>query len=161
MDKSKWDAVVSQYMKLSRAMQRSKFHEAELLSKCRDLKTELVEKAMQLQVAQAQRIEDEQTIVGLRNQMEKAVARADVSSVREVAARSLAADLQKEIENLKVRLHASQLNAQPGDAALPRSAPRGRLPSPLLHDAPPAAHPSPFEVSRITLYVFATASQQT
>ena len=55
---------------------------------------QLVEKAQQLQVAQAAKREDEITITGLRREMEKGAARADMLSVREKAAQKLVADLQ-------------------------------------------------------------------
>jgi len=112
-NRTKWEVVVSQYMKLSRAMQRSKLHESELLAKCREMKTMLVEKAQQLQVAQAQRIEDKATMQTLRFEMEKSVARADLASMRELAARNLVLDLQKEVENLKTRLRAEAMKAVP------------------------------------------------
>ena len=55
---------------------------------------QLVEKAQQLQVTQATKREDEITIIGLRREMEKGAARADMLSVREKAAQKLVADLQ-------------------------------------------------------------------
>jgi hypothetical protein len=103
---AKWDAVVSNYLKLSRALSRSKFSEFEILQKCRDLKAELVEKAQQLQTAQAIKVDDDVMIETLRGEMEKAVARADLALAREAAAKLLVADLQQEVENLKTRLTA-------------------------------------------------------
>jgi hypothetical protein len=59
------------------------------------LQMQLVEKAQQLQVAQAMKREDDLTITGLRREMEKSAARADMLSVREKAAQKLVAELQQ------------------------------------------------------------------
>jgi hypothetical protein len=150
-NRTKWEAVVSQYMKLSRAMQRSKFHESELISKCRELKTTLVEKAQQLQVAQAQRIEDEATMQTLRNEMEKAVARADLSSVRELAARNLVIDLQKEVENLKTRLRSEAIKTAPPAPTQSEEHPAMASQKPRLPVM--AEQPNPFEVRLCMAYL--------
>ena len=69
---AKWDSVLTNYTKLSRAMRRSKEQEVDLLATCRDLKAALVEKALQLSIAQATKIEDDLTISELRTEMERA-----------------------------------------------------------------------------------------
>ena len=51
--------------------------------------------AQQLQVAQATKREDDLTIVGLRREMDKGAARADMLSVREKAAQRLVGELQQ------------------------------------------------------------------
>jgi hypothetical protein len=147
MDRNaKWDAVVANYFKLSRALQRSKFTEFEILQKCRDLKAQLVEKALQMQIAQAMKIDDDLTIEVLRSEMAKAVARADLALAREAAAKTLVADLQQEVENLKTRLTADVvLRGQRADAAPPREAADGTAhrsqPRSILRPALLAAEP--------------------
>lgn len=108
----RWEEVQQRFNTLSRAMQRSKFTETELLSKCRELKGALVEKAHQLQLAQATKLEDEHTIQALRAEMQKAVAKTDNSYTREQAARQLVTDLQSEIENLRAKLAAEASNRE-------------------------------------------------
>jgi hypothetical protein len=108
----RWEEVQQRFNTLSRAMQRSKFTETELLSKCRELKGALVEKAHQLQLAQATKLEDEHTIQALRAEMQKAVAKADNSYAREQAARQLVVDLQQEVENLRAKLAAEAVNRE-------------------------------------------------
>ena len=66
-----------------------------MLNQCREMKMQLVEKAQQLQVAQATKREDDLTIVGLRREMDKGAARADMLSVREKAAQRLVGELQQ------------------------------------------------------------------
>jgi len=124
---AKWDAFVANYFKMSRALQLSKFTEVELFQKCRDLKAQLVEKSLQMQVAQAVKIDDDITIEALRSDMAKAVARADLALAREVATKTLVADLQQEIENLKTRLTSDvvQQSEETSTAASPLERPRG------------------------------------
>lgn len=71
------------------------------------MKAKLVEKAHELQVANAVILNDEHTIQSLRREMEKAVAKADACSVREQAAKQLVSDLQQEIVDLRARLAAN------------------------------------------------------
>mmetsp|Transcript_2829 Transcript_2829/g.3904 ORF Transcript_2829/g.3904 Transcript_2829/m.3904 type:complete len:162 (-) Transcript_2829:223-708(-) len=111
-DGLRWQEVQQRFSTLSRALQRSKFTETELLSKCRELKGALVEKAHQLQLAQATKLEDEHTIQSLRAEMQKAVSKADSSYAREQAARQLVTDLQQEIENLRAKLQAEALKEE-------------------------------------------------
>ena len=94
-ERAKWEVVQAQYFKLSRALNRSAFLETDLLARCRELKSQLVETALQLQVAKATKIEDGVTIENLRRQMERAIARSEVLLVREQAAKKLITDLQQ------------------------------------------------------------------
>jgi|AntAceMinimDraft_5_1070358.scaffolds.fasta_scaffold210986_1 uncharacterized membrane protein YccC len=147
MDRNaKWDAVVANYFKLSRALQRSKFTEFEILQKCRDLKAQLVEKALQMQIAQAVKIDDDFTIEVLRSEMAKAAARADLALAREAAAKTLVADLQQEVENLKTAvLQGQRADAAPlreaADGTAHRSQPRSILRPALLAAEPVLSNP--------------------
>jgi len=48
------------------------------------------------------------TISSLRHEMEKAVSRADLMTARELAAKQLISELQREVDNLRSRLAAEQ-----------------------------------------------------
>jgi len=97
-----------------------------MFQKCRDLKAQLVEKSLQMQVAQAVKIDDDITIETLRSDMAKAVARADLALAREAATKTLVADLQQEIENLKTRLTSDVIEQrEEANAASPLERPPG------------------------------------
>lgn len=68
------------------------------VARCRELKGELIDKAMRLEWAYALKREDERTIAGLRKEVAKAWAVADASKEKQVAAQGL-------IEELRVRTH--------------------------------------------------------
>ena len=93
-ERAKWTSFLAQYTKLSRALHRSFDTEAQLVNKCRDLKTSLVDTATQLQVALATKKEDDLTITKLRLDAEKAWAKADMLQVREKSAQKLTITLQ-------------------------------------------------------------------
>mmetsp|Transcript_4647 Transcript_4647/g.10035 ORF Transcript_4647/g.10035 Transcript_4647/m.10035 type:complete len:233 (-) Transcript_4647:48-746(-) len=122
-DMKKWEAFMTQYTKLSRALHRSSDTEMMLVNKCRDMKTELVDKASQLQVALATKQEDDVTIAKLRVESAKAWARADLATVREKAAQDLIGKLQQEIDNLR-----SQLKEAQADSAVEGGRPAAPMP---------------------------------
>jgi hypothetical protein len=54
------------------------------------------------------KLDDDVTISSLRHEMEKAVGRADLMTARELAAKQLISELQREVDNLRSRLAAEQ-----------------------------------------------------
>lgn len=103
-----WDKFLHGYTKMSRAMHRSIESEALLLRKCRELKTELVKTASQLQVARATAEQDQTTIAELRKTMYASLVKTEMSAAKEHAAELLIAELQEEVEQLRASVAEQQ-----------------------------------------------------
>uniref|UniRef100_A0A383VEV0 Cilia- and flagella-associated protein 58 central coiled coil domain-containing protein n=1 Tax=Tetradesmus obliquus TaxID=3088 RepID=A0A383VEV0_TETOB len=89
-----------EYEKLYRALKKSHDNEKRLVKKCRELNTEIVGNAAKVQTALKLSEEDQQTIVALKKEIEKAWKMVDASHEKEAKAKEAITQLKAEIANL-------------------------------------------------------------
>ena len=86
-----------EYEKLHRALKKSHSQEKRLLSKCRELNTEIVNNAAKVETALKLSQEDQSTIAALKKEVEKAWKMVDASSEKEIKAKEIAEKLKHEM----------------------------------------------------------------
>ena len=89
-----------EYEKLHRALKKSHESEKRLIKKCTDLNGEIVANATKVQTALKLSQEDQNTIVALKKEIEKAWKMVDAAHEKETRAKETIQQLKKEIANL-------------------------------------------------------------
>eukprot|EP01060_Flectonema_neradi_P031542 TRINITY_DN4812_c0_g1_i2.p1 TRINITY_DN4812_c0_g1~~TRINITY_DN4812_c0_g1_i2.p1 ORF type:complete len:892 (+),score=240.62 TRINITY_DN4812_c0_g1_i2:84-2759(+) len=89
-----------EYEKLHRALKKSHESEKRLIKKCTDLNSEIVANATKVQTALKLSQEDQNTIVALKKEIEKAWKMVDAAHEKETRAKETIQQLKKEIANL-------------------------------------------------------------
>ena len=89
-----------EYEKLHRALKKSHESEKRLIKKCTDLNSEIVANATKVQTALKLSQEDQNTIVALKKEIEKAWKMVDAAHEKETRAKETIQQLKKEISNL-------------------------------------------------------------
>eukprot|EP01064_Diplonema_japonicum_P018643 TRINITY_DN2733_c2_g1_i1.p1 TRINITY_DN2733_c2_g1~~TRINITY_DN2733_c2_g1_i1.p1 ORF type:complete len:902 (+),score=233.90 TRINITY_DN2733_c2_g1_i1:41-2707(+) len=89
-----------EYEKLHRALKKSHESEKRLIKKCTDLNAEIVANATKVQTALKLSQEDQNTIVALKKEIEKAWKMVDAAHEKETRAKETIQQLKKEISNL-------------------------------------------------------------
>ncbi|KAJ1637888.1 hypothetical protein T492DRAFT_900634 [Pavlovales sp. CCMP2436] len=89
-----------EYEKLHRALKKSHESEKRLIKKCRELNSEIVSNAAKVQTALKLSQEDQNTIVSLKREIEKAWKMVDASHEKEARAKETIQQLKTEIQNL-------------------------------------------------------------
>jgi len=89
-----------EYEKLHRALKKSHENEKRLIKKCGDLNGEIVANAAKVQTALKLSQEDQNTIVALKKEIEKAWKMVDAAHEKESRAKETIQQLKKEISNL-------------------------------------------------------------
>ena len=89
-----------EYEKLHRALQTSHISEKRLIKKCAELNAEILANASKVQTALKLSQEDQNTIMSLKKEIEKAWKLVDASHEKEAKAKETIQQLKKEIQNL-------------------------------------------------------------
>mmetsp|Transcript_102163 Transcript_102163/g.284499 ORF Transcript_102163/g.284499 Transcript_102163/m.284499 type:complete len:867 (+) Transcript_102163:105-2705(+) len=89
-----------EYEKLHRALQKSHKSEKDLIKKCRDLNTEIVQNAVKVQTALKLSQEDQATITALKKEIERAWKMVETSHEKEQRAKETIQNLKGEISKL-------------------------------------------------------------
>ena len=95
-----------EYEKLHRAMKKSHESEKRLIRRCQDMNKEIVENAVKIQQALKLSQDDENTIISLRKEIERAWKTVDAEHERENASKDQLQLLQKEVNRLKTDVEA-------------------------------------------------------
>ena len=92
------DRFRAEYEKLHRALKKSSEGEARLLAKCRELDGEIAANAARVQTALKLSQEDQQTILSLKREIDKAWRMAEASRDKEGRARETITALKGEVK---------------------------------------------------------------
>lgn len=107
-----------EYEKLYKSLKKSHDNEKRLVKKCRELNSEIVGNAAKVQTALKLSEEDQQTIVALKKEIEKAWKTVDASHEKESQAKDSVVQLKAEIANLTRLAEAGSALSSGEEAAL-------------------------------------------